>query len=51
MEFSEVLSLVNYGFVLFFGIVVSLCFAGINFKNHKNKQAASACLFLCTDLS
>ena len=35
MEFSEILSLINYGFVLFFGIVVSLCFADINFRNHK----------------
>ena len=34
-ELSSVFSLVNYAFVLFFGIVASLYLADINFCDHK----------------
>ena len=43
-DLSMLLELVNYGFVLFFGIVVSLYLADINFSDHK-------VLYICTLLA
>lgn len=47
-ELSSVFSLVNYAFVLFFGIVAALYLADIGFCDHKRVYVLTLFFFACS---
>ncbi len=57
MSVSDFLDFANYGAVLFFGIVLSLCLADLTFEDHKKEYAltlagffaAHALFYILTD--
>ena len=44
-DIASILSLINYGFVLIFGIVVSFYFAGIQWEDNKRLFIFTALVF------
>ena len=46
MSVSDLLDFTNYGAVLFFGIVLSLCLADLPFAEHRKAYAVTLAVFL-----